>query len=313
MMQGLSRCQVRRLAKVLPTYDVRALATSRLLRARWRPSPIPQEKRVKTGSPTDSRSGQVGSDGSAAGPQEDPEFVRRGRTGLVVAFGITAVNGYIFFKWQMAGSAAKKGDTTLLDYMSDNFLCSKKNYNEGRWYTTITSGFSHIEIWHLLANTIGVISFYPAVAAQMGVVPSLLVYLASIAGGSVASLYHAGQWQEKDRVASPLSFLSPFAVPAEQKPDIPGLGASAGVFGVFTLSVVFAPMAGVSVFFIPLPAWLAWGLLTGVDSYCALSPEGRKKMVQLTGIQMGHEAHLGGSATGLLASFLLVPRFWMRR
>lgn len=244
--------------------------------------------------------------------RQDSEYIRRGRAALIVAFGITAVNGYVFYQWQLAQSSAQRGDSRRMTYMRENFLCSRKNYNAGRSWTVITAGFSHMEVWHLLANTLGVVSFFPAVAGHLGVVRTLGAYLLCIAGGSAASLRHSGQWQHTPETHTG-TLLSAFSAPKLAKPDVPGLGASAGVFGVFTLSVLLAPTAGVSVFFIPLPAWFAWGLLTGIDSYCALNEDGRRKLVQLTGIQMGHEAHLGGIGTALLGSLVLMPRFWFRR
>lgn len=239
--------------------------------------------------------------------------VRRGRVSVIVAIGITAINGYIFYNWQLATSGAKRGDPRLMKVMTDNFTCSKRNIEDGRYWTILTSGFSHIEVWHLLANTIGIVSFVPAVAISAGITRTIFVYLSSICAGSAASLYHAGLWDEKSTNHSQFGLMSRFSTTPMGKPDTPGLGASAGVFGIFTLSVILAPSAGVSIFFIPLPAWLAWGLLTGIDSYCAISQEGRRKMTELTGVQMGHEAHLGGSAAALLLSLVVLPRFWLRR
>lgn len=246
----------------------------------------------------------------------DPEGLRHGRTGLVVALGITAINAYIWYQWQLATSAYGRGDGQNMKYMADNFLCSRKNYNEGRQWTLVTAGFSHVQGWHIIANTLGIVSFFPAIAMRIGVVPSLLGYVTCIAGGSAASLYHAGQWQkDKTPVSSGIvPTIKRLATgEVEQRPDTPGLGASAGVFGLFTYSMLLAPTASVSIFFIPLPAWLAWGFLTGIDLYCASSEQGRQKMKQLTGVSLGHEAHLGGTSTALLTSILLMPRFWFRR
>lgn len=256
---------------------------------------------------------QGSSQANGTGSGEESDFVRRGRVGVIVAIGITVINGYIFYNWQLGKSGAQRGDTRLLKLMTDNFTCSKRNLEEGRYWTLLTSGFSHIEVWHLLANTIGIVSFVPAVAISVGLTRTILVYLSSIGAGSLASLYHAGYWDERSIEHKPFSLMSRFSATTAGRSDTPGLGASAGVFGIFTLSVILAPKAGVSILFIPLPAWLAWGLLTGIDSYCAISQEGRKKMTELTGVQMGHEAHLGGSAAALLLSFFLIPRFWLRR
>ena len=255
----------------------RGFTSLRALRQTWKPAPMPPSTRD----------------------------ARRYKTGTVVALGITAVNGYIWYQWQLAMSSAGRGDSRKVKYMMDHFSCSVKNYRAERYWTLVTAGFSHIQTWHLLANSIGVLSFFPVVAIRMGVIRTTIGYLSCITGGSIASLHHAGVWEQPiDRYFSPLR-------PAST--DKPGLGASAGVFGLFTYSMLLAPTSSVAVFFIPFPAWLAWGALTGVDLYCALSPDGRARMSQLTGIEIGHEAHLGGSSTALFTTLLLIPRFWLRR
>lgn len=291
----------------------RALSLTRI-NAAWRPSPVRKKENVQPQVAEDSLNTQIQiEDEFREAALKNSPRARRGRAGVILALGITAINGYVWYNWQVASVRATRGNDKVLKYMMDHFMCSRRNLNEGRWWTLVTSGFSHITGSHILFNTLGIVSFMPSVAMSMGVTRCLFAYLASITGGSMAHLYHYGEWRDQYQAQSQRSLFGGLSNQPQKQADDPALGASAGLFGIFTIAMICAPTATVGIFFIPFPAWLAWGLLTGVDSYCALSPAGRQKMTQLTGIQMGHEAHLGGSATGMLSTLLLMPRFWFRR
>ena len=155
-----------------------------------------------------------------------------------------------------------------------------------------------MQAWHLLANTLAIVSFMPAVSASFGVAGAVGLYGASIVGGSMASLWKGGAFEQRQRS------MFGRAVASEGRDSL-GLGASGGVFGLFTITTLLAPSSSVALFFIPLPAWVAWGLLVGVDAYCALDRGGRNRVAGYTGMNVGHEAHLGGVAVGAAGALLL--------
>lgn len=246
----------------------------------------------------------------------------RSQTGLLVALGISAVNGYVWYRWHVAERDVVRGGRSAdLQFLLRNAACGAQNWREGRYWTLLTAGFSHIQTWHLFANTLAVVSFLPTVAVRLGVGKTVAAYGLAIVGGSVASLWQVGvfdeprRWQAQATQSGGRSIFgrATSPPPPSQSRDSLGLGASAGVFGLFTISTMLAPTARVAVFFIPLPAWLAWGMLVGVDAYCAANQQGREKMASATGISIGHEAHLGGVAVGVASAVLLNPRFWLRR
>lgn len=72
-------------------------------------------------------------------------------------------NVFIWGKWHVFpdAEAAKQGvgshahqvaKIKHIEYMSQNYTLSRKNIAEGRWWTIITSAFSHIDLAHLGIN-----------------------------------------------------------------------------------------------------------------------------------------------------------------
>lgn len=77
----------------------------------------------------------------------------------IFVWGMIGVNGYIFSRWQAAENkfAAQKGRIGTIDasktrFMNDNFVLSKRNTEAGRWWTLVTSEFSHKDPIHFLFN-----------------------------------------------------------------------------------------------------------------------------------------------------------------
>lgn len=72
-------------------------------------------------------------------------------------------NVYVWGKWHVVPDmeAAKQGRDSHayqmaqrkhVQYMGENYTLSRNNIAEGRWWTIITSAFSHIDIAHLGIN-----------------------------------------------------------------------------------------------------------------------------------------------------------------
>lgn len=78
-------------------------------------------------------------------------------------WGTIGANVFVWTQWHIIpdAQAAKQGKGSLAyyeaqrkqaQYMNDNFTLSRKNIAEGRWWTLITSAFSHIDLAHLGIN-----------------------------------------------------------------------------------------------------------------------------------------------------------------
>jgi membrane associated rhomboid family serine protease len=143
-----------------------------------------------------------------------------------------------------------------------------------QYYRLLSCGFLHLNWLHLLLNMFSLYSVGFAIELALGFPTFLIIYLGSIVGGSLLSLYlhrnHHGYQ---------------------------ALGASGGVCGAIFAFIFLFPGTWMSFFFIPLPSWL-YAILFILVSFFGLRN-------QLGGI--GHDAHLGGAIIGLLITTALRP------
>lgn len=139
----------------------------------------------------------------------------------------------------------------------------------------ITSGFLHVSWTHLIFNMFALYIFSGSLENVIGPVNYLIIYLGSLAGGNLLSLfihrYHG---------------------------DYSSVGASGAIFGIMFSAIAIFPGMHVGLFFLPaIPGWL-FGL-----AYVLFSIYGIKSRTN----NIGHDAHLGGGITGMLIAVLLYP------
>ncbi|WP_431035201.1 rhomboid family intramembrane serine protease [Streptomyces sp. P6-2-1] len=79
---------------------------------------------------------------------------------------------------------------------------------EGEWYRLLTAAFLHQQVWHIAVNMLSLWFLGPAIEAMLGRARFLALYLIAGVGGSVASYLFAA-------------------------PNVPSLGASGAIFGLF--------------------------------------------------------------------------------
>jgi membrane associated rhomboid family serine protease len=144
------------------------------------------------------------------------------------------------------------------------------------YYRLFTSGFLHLDYPHLIINLITLWFFSPALVAEVGIAPFLLIFIAGIVGGNVFSLF-------VHRLHG----------------DYSSIGASGGVCALIFASIALFPGFQVGMFFLPLhiPGWL-FALLYVLYSIYGIRSGHRN---------IGHDAHLGGGVAGMLLSILFSP------
>jgi membrane associated rhomboid family serine protease len=189
------------------------------------------------------------------------------------------VNAGVFALWLFLGESP---------FMIDNFLVSWDALVAGRYWTLLTSEFSHILFLHFFVNMYVLSSFGPIVEATIGSARFLSFY---VFAAIVSSLSHAG--------------VSAFVL---GRPELPALGASGAISGVILLFSFMYPRARILLFgLIPLPALVGALLFVGLDVLGLIwQSEGG-------GLPIGHGAHLGGAATGILYYFTVIRRLQVRQ
>ncbi|KAI5242151.1 hypothetical protein E4T42_07755 [Aureobasidium subglaciale] len=176
-------------------------------------------------------------------------------------------------------------DWELEKKLLSHTLLSPASWDNGRWWTVLTSAFAHIDPVHFAFNMLSLYNFCSLCAFIPGMNG---LHLFAVAGGSAVMggfgfLYHRkrkisessspSDWQNKTR-----------------NYNSSALGASGAVMGIGALTACMVPNAPMQLMLIPItfPLWVfvaGYGL---VDSYFLDSPN--------SGI--AHAGHLGGLVFG---------------
>ncbi|MBQ0147897.1 MAG: rhomboid family intramembrane serine protease [Flavobacteriaceae bacterium] len=166
--------------------------------------------------------------------------------------------------------------------------------NKKEHYRILSSGFLHVDFMHLFFNMYTLYIFaeilinffaspkamffgdYSTINMNVGYGMFLLVYIASVIGGNILSLFMY-----------------------KNQPYYTAVGASGGVSGILFAAIAAFPELRLGLFFIiPMPAWIFAILYLGYSVY------GMKNNIG----NIGHAAHLGGAVVGLLATILYYPQ-----
>lgn len=185
----------------------------------------------------------------------------------------TAIAGFIIIAINFLYSYKGFNDRAFFDkykFEVDSILINKE------YYRLFTSSFLHIDWQHLIFNMLSLYFFFELVELQLGVVPFLILYFASMLGGDLLALFiHRNHG------------------------DYSAVGASGAVCGIIFAAIALFPELGIGIFLLPfsIPSWL-YGIL-----YIALTIYGIKSGRD----NIGHEAHLGGALIGMIMAIILYP------
>ncbi|KAG0310858.1 hypothetical protein BGZ99_010512 [Dissophora globulifera] len=205
-----------------------------------------------------------------------------------IVYTILGINWVVFAVWQYAEANAQRfRDGRLYYFMFRNFTDSAQNLREGRIWTLLTAAFSHKEWYHIILNTMVLLSFGDPVWLMLGTRRFLAAYLGSAIASSLSSIGY-------------YSYMEPYLRKLQHKPKSNtahfSLGASGAIMGITTAFACVHPWSQYSLFFvINMPAVALIGLFGAYELYNVLSTN--------TG-RFDSAGHLGGGLFGAGYYFL---------
>ncbi len=180
--------------------------------------------------------------------------------------------------------------TAIISFIafSNQSLFEKYKFNVGainnnkEYIRLLSAGFLHADMMHLLFNMMTLYFFGPIVIQAFGAVGFIIVYFGSVLLGNIFSLYLY-----------------------KNQPWYSAIGASGGVSGILFASIAMIPDLGIYFFFIPIPipGYIFGFLYFAYSVYMMLNPKPHDNI--------GHAAHLGGAAFGLVFAIALQPEVAM--
>lgn len=214
------------------------------------------------------------------------------RTRRLFVWGTIGANIVVFVMWQSAIRVSPSAPQSAIiearrqaRIMVDNFTLSQRNLAEGRYYTILTSAFSHRDLGHLFFNML-VFSFTANLGFRLGLGATRMVVLAtgSTLASGAGSILNERTRKTGDRAAN-------------------HLGASGMIQGLMVAMALRAPQLPVMLMFIPIPIpfWVATAGFLAYDMY-NLTRE-RKHGSGGRATTVGYAAHLSGAAFGALYYF----------
>lgn len=173
---------------------------------------------------------------------------------------------------------------TSIKGFSDMAFFDRYKFNVGailgkskQWDRMITSATLHGDYMHLAFNMLTLYFFSDTIIAAFGPWKYLAIYFLSIIGGGLLSLWvHRREYYYS------------------------AIGASGGVVGILFAAITINPHAQLGFMLIPgihFPGWV-FGI-----AYLGYSIYGMHKSIG----NIGHDAHLGGAAVGLVMAIAFAP------
>ncbi|MDR2955721.1 MAG: rhomboid family intramembrane serine protease [Prevotella sp.] len=170
---------------------------------------------------------------------------------------------------------------TSIKGFSDTTFFDRYKFNVGailgnkQWDRLITSATLHGDYMHLIFNMLTLYFFSDVIILVLGLWQYLLIYFLAIIGGGLLSLWvHRKEYYYS------------------------AIGASGGVVGILFAAIAIFPDMQLGVMFIlPMKGWIFGILYLAYSVYAMQTRQGN----------IGHDAHLGGAAIGLIMAIVLKP------
>lgn len=181
----------------------------------------------------------------------------------------------------------------LLQLHLDHTRVSLSSWDSGRWWTVLTSAFTHQEVTHFAVNMITLRTFCQIIGFVPGIGGGHVLALAL-----ASALCGSGGWllQQKARLDAVGGWTKGWgkssfnSAAAGQVYYSSALGASGAVMGVGAVATCLLPTMRISLMFIPvgIPLWIVTIGYAAMDTYFLNSQTSRT----------AHAGHLGGLVCG---------------
>jgi membrane associated rhomboid family serine protease len=211
-----------------------------------------------------------------------PRYASNLTSNMRLIYGMMGLNAGIFAYYQYLLEQARQGHRLpYINFIQNMSLSPIGVLREHRYWTTITSVFTHLGFMHIAGNMLSFFFMGQMLAATPGFTPLKLTILVLGSGfaGSVGWLYTTQK---------------------NGNPQGRALGFSGSVMGVGTVAAFLYPKAQFAIYgIIPMPLW---ALIAGYAFYDGYYLNDKNSRV-------GHAGHLGGLAFGVLYYFARVRGF----
>jgi len=165
-----------------------------------------------------------------------------------------------------------------IEKIRQNWILTPQNIREGRYYTMISSAFMHANVLHLGVNMYALWGFGAGAIMVYGYPGFFGLYLSSAIAASAGQLL-AYKWRGQE--------------------DSGVVGASGAICGLFAAFAFALPFHQMRLMFVPME------MITGLSVWTLFSIGG---VQGLWAQNLGHGAHLGGTAIGVLWWFVVMRR-----
>lgn len=191
------------------------------------------------------------------------------------------LNVGIFAAWQYAVAGNSSQKWRIRNYLEKNFVLHTNDVSSGRYWTMLTSAFSHMQPYHILGNMFSLYAFGSVLLSRGIPVQHLGALLAGSAfSGSAGYIYNESQKRSRRSRSA--------------------LGASGMVMGVGSAAALLAPSTKMLLFgIVPVPLWALIAGYFATDAYYLDAQDAR----------IAHAGHLGGLVFGMAYYALRLRRF----
>ena len=180
-------------------------------------------------------------------------------------------------------------------FVQEHLVLRRKNIEEGRWYTLLTSGLNHFTLPHLIMNMGGFWSMGIPLISRIGAPTFLTIWVTSGIFCGFASIISINR-RLKSALSQPAT--------RETRNEVARLantgfvGASGSIFGLFAATAMINPYSRLKLLFIPyyFPARILLGLLfvgSVIADFNGWMPG------------IGHWGHIGGMVVGTATGYIL--------